>query len=64
MSAYRTARSVPATILDPSFYTPMAKDVLAVQSDGLMSRAERLTAYHAVIYRTKLSSDEVFHAHR
>ena len=42
----------------------MAKDVLALQGDRLMSRAERLTAYYAVIYRTKLSSDEVFHAHR
>ena len=64
MSAYRTACSVSATILDPSFDTLMTEDVLAVQSDRLMSRAEGLTAYYAVIYRTKLSSDEVLHAHR
>lgn len=62
MSAYRAAHSIPTAGFDPSFYTSMTKDMLAVESRRSVSCAKRLAAYHAIIYRTELSFDEVLHA--
>jgi hypothetical protein len=53
---------VAMTVQDPSCYAPIAKDVLAVQNDGLVCGAEGLSAYDACVHRTKLCLDEGVHS--